>query len=612
MKRRARLAFGEVLGRLRALREDETGAVGAVVAAMGVALIGAAGIALDVGLYYSSNRNLRAATEAAALAAAMKPGDASNIATQYLIKNGYDGSIIKSVEVGYYCANIDPKYPAGSRFVTSMNLSDCPGSSVQNAVRLTTGKASRRYLTSVFGGASPIPDLSATASAARIDEAGIAVTSGLLTVTNSLVDSVNNLLGALIGWKLILSSTQIEALMGGNVDAGKFFDSLATRTSQSSTTTYNQMLQGTYSLQNIAYAAADAAYSTNTATVLRTVGDAGGSYQVPMANMFGLGVWKNMPVGSASVDPGPTLRAGLNAYQLVAYAAQAGPGVINASDLVNFLTNNTAAPGSTVKVTSVVSGALDRPRFSFGPTGETRVGTSMLRLQVDIDLVNLGISGVIDAKATVPLVVDVAAAEAELTAIDCAGQTEQSTQTTATIHAKSGLVNIYLGKPKSNVMTKSMPTVSDNDFDRADIFSLTVLGLGLSSVKGKVVVPSVLAANDANVMFGPGGSGTIGTASAAGQAVVVGNKFQVGNVITTLTGKLLASNNLEVCTLILCVAPSSGGASDKLSLILGKVGTILSSTTDPLLDNVLAALGVQLGHATVWVNGARCGVPVLV
>jgi uncharacterized membrane protein len=39
---------------------------------------------------------------------------------------------------------------------------------------------------------------------------------------------------------------------------------------------------------------------------------------------------------------------------------------------------------------------------------------------------------------------------------------------------------------------------------------------------------------------------------------------------------------------------------------------LLGNVADPLLDNVLAALGIELGHATVWTTGVRCGVPVLI
>jgi len=63
---------------------NERAAVAPFVAALGATLVGAAGSALDAGLYYTSNRDLRAATEAAALAAAMYPDQARNRAQESL------------------------------------------------------------------------------------------------------------------------------------------------------------------------------------------------------------------------------------------------------------------------------------------------------------------------------------------------------------------------------------------------------------------------------------------------------------------------------------------------------------------------------------------------
>ena len=65
------------LSRLLRLRHDRRGAVAPMIAALGASLVGAAGLALDVAVYYAANRDLRAATEAAALAAAMNPSQAS-------------------------------------------------------------------------------------------------------------------------------------------------------------------------------------------------------------------------------------------------------------------------------------------------------------------------------------------------------------------------------------------------------------------------------------------------------------------------------------------------------------------------------------------------------
>lgn len=598
--------------RLRRLRDDEGGVVAPAVAVLAISLLGAAGLALDVGLYYLGNADLRSATEAAALSAAVDPAQARQRATDYLVRNGYPASVLKTWQVGYYCANIDPRYPAGSRFVTASNLADCPGSSAQNAVRLTTGKPSRHFLTGVIGMSGAIPDLTATASAARIDEAGITITSGLLTVTNTLLNSVNDLLGTLLGIKLRLSTADVEALMGGNVDAGKFFDALASRTGR--TGTYSQLMQGTYGMQDITLAAADAAYNPATAAALRTIGGvAGNAYKVPFTQngvpLFGLGVWKNMPVGGSSVRP--ALRAGLNAYQLVTYTAQAGPGVIDASKLVSL-----AAPNSTVQVKAVASGLPDRPRFAFGPAGEIRVGTSMLRLQLDVELVNLGIPGILDARAHVPLVLDVAAAEAEIAGggIECAGQAEQKGQTLVRINTKSGLVNGYVGELVSpGKVSKQMPTLQDSDFKNADFFKLSLVGIPLATLQGKVIVKPVVGASNSVAIFGRGGPAVIGAPEAAGTGVVVGNRGMVGSTVSALSNSLLASNSLRACAVgsLLCVNPDTAALAN-LKTVLDRTGSLLGNVADPLLDNVLAALGIELGHATVWTTGVRCGVPVLI
>lgn len=591
--------------RLRELRRDESGAIAPAVAVLGVPLLLSAGLALDVALYYSGNRELRIATEAAALAAAMEPARAQARAQDYLNRNGYsDPTILKRVEVGYYCANINRD--SGSRFVAagSPDTVNCPGSSTVNAVRLTTGEPSRRFLTGALGDASPIPDLAATASAARVDEAGISVTSGLLTVTNTLVNAVNDLLGALIGIKLRLTTADIEALMGGNVDAGLFFDALARRSGQ--TGTYGQLVEGTYGLQDLVLSAAEAAGDARTGNALRTFGSqVGNGYRVPLSGLFGLGVWKNMPVGEADVKP--SLRAGLNAYQLVTYAVQAGPGVIDASDLVSIV-----APSSTVRISAVASGHMDRPRFSFGPAGETTVGTSMLRLQVLLGIGRISLLGSAVSVDSVPVLIDVAAARADVAGIDCAGSTEQAQDTRVRVAASTGLVNAYIGTAPANAMTKPIPMLGANDISQARIVNL----LGIVTVDARAVAQPVLG-NSGTLTFGPGGQGTVGTPQRPGIPASIGNGSQVGATVNGLVTSLTAKDGLSVgllglCLPVLCAAQESSVRDVLLPGLVGGLTGLVGSTADPLLDNILAALGVQLGHATVWTNGVRCGVPVLI
>lgn len=585
---------------LRALLPDREGAVAPMIAALGVSLIAAAGLALDVGLYQFENRDLRAATEAAALAAAMAPAQANARARDYLSRNGVDPAVLQAVTIGRYCA--DSALASGDRFDPTMTR--CPGNGTANAVRIVTRKASRRFMTRVLGNAVSIPDLAATATATRIDEAGLEVSSGIVTVTNALVNSVNGLLGALVGVHLNLSTAEIEALMGGNVDAGLFFDSLAQRVGQNGT--YGALVQGTYRLSDIAQAAADAAGKPATAAALRTFAtQVGPGYQVPLKDLFGLGVWKNMPVGEA--DAAPALRAGLNAYQLISYAVQSGPAAVDLSNAVSLL-----VPVSTVKLSAVSTTPTSRPRFAFGPAGETSVATSALRLRVLIDL-PVGVAGVASVNVHLPILIDVASAQADVTGINCPNTGEQARDSLVAVQASSGLVRAYIGDTAFEPIAKPMPAISAAQIQTAAIAQVQLLGFGAVAVKGRAIAEPLTGVSNAALTFGPG----VGTPSAPIAAQTVGNQVMIGQTLSTLTTSLLQSNGLTIellgaCLPIVCAAQTSVVRNTVLPALVAPVTSLLGTVVDPLLNNVLTTLGIQLGHATVWVNGARCGVPVLV
>ncbi len=607
---------------LHELAADRDAAIGPMIAVLGVSLILAVGLALDVTLYLAGNRDLRSATEAAALAAAQNPADATNRARTYLTQQGYAASVVKSVQTGRYCA--DGHLAAAQRFDPGM--SRCPGNGRANAVRVTASMPSRRFLTGVLGNANPIPDLAATATAARIDEAGIGITTDILTevlsglrpVSDPLVKTVNDLLGALLGIPLSLGKTDVQALMQGNVDAGLFFDRLAKKEGFSGT--YAELMARSHGMQDIANAAADAAGNPATAASLRVfAGLVNNGYQVPFTGLFGLGVWKDMPVGEA--DAKPALRAGMNAYQLLTFAAQAGPGVIDASDLVSI-----AVPNSTVKLAAMARGPIDRPRFSFGPAGETVVGTSALRLQLNLGLGNIGqlsLLGIplplsVDA---LPLLIDIGGANAtiptangSLSGIDCSQTANQAQNTRVAANVNTGLVRAYIGAAPADALTRSMPT-SASEITPVRLINV----LNLITIDARAIAQPVMG-NQGTVIFGPGGNGTIGSPTSAGKAATVGNGSQVGPLLTSLTGSLSGPGGLTIGLGPLCsplginlcsgvLAPVTGPI---LSGIGGTLGGLVGTVADPLLDNVLAALGVQLGSATVWATGARCGVPVLV
>lgn len=569
---------------------DSRGVVAPMVAVMSFMLIAVAGVALDTAVYYVGNRDLRSATEAAALSAALFPNEARARAENILSRNGFDRSVLKSVEIGRYCPDI--RLPSKQRFDPTFGI--CPGNGRANAVRLQTERPSRKYLTAILGPINPIPSQSATATAARIDEAGISATSNILTVTNNLVTSVNDLLGAILGVKLRLNANDVEALMSSTVDAGLFFDDLAKRVGE--TGTYSELTSRSVPLRDLLLAAAKASDSRNAAVLNNIAAQVGSSYQVPLSKLFGLGVWKNMPVGEANEKP--ALRAGLNAYQLLTFSIQAGNGAIDLSDAVSL-----AVPGSTVRLATVATGPADRPRFSFGPAGETSVSTSAIRLQLLI-----GIPGLLN----VPLLIDVGAAQAEIKDISCNETANQSADTRVTVRATTGLASAYIGNAPPDAMQSPLRPLAPSDIERAELLNL-LIKVDVRAVAGPIFGKS------GDLVFGPGGQGTIGVPPMAGTPASLGNGSQIGPLLTTLTQSLAGPDGLRVelpllglCLIGVCSDSSSGIQLDILSALITPISGLVGTTVDPLLDTVLAALGIQVGNATVWVTGVRCGVPVLI
>lgn len=580
------------------LLRDQTGAAAPFIAVLAPLLVASAGFALDAAAHYAANRKLRTATEAAALVAAQNPADATARAQRYLQDNGYPASAIQSVTVGRYCADI----ARSSELRFTVNPGACPGNGQSNAVRVITQSTSRQYLTRVLP-VNPLPPLSATATAARIDEAGIGVTTGILNVTNTLVTSVNDLLGALTGRQLALSASEIGALMNGNVDAGLFFDALAARTGESGT--YSQLLQRTVPLSDLLSAAASAADPPSALALTRLAGTVGSGYNVPLAGLFDLGVWENLRVGEA--DEPQALRAGINPYQLFSYAVQAGPGALDLSNAINIV-----RPGSTLRLVGVATSNGSRPRFAFGPQGETLAGTSVLRLRLDVGIGQISVLGNAVSIDSVPLLIDVAAGQAEVANIECAATSEQSRDTRVTVRANSGLVNAYIGRAPANAMLRSVPPITAADIQPARIVNL----LSLVTVDARAVAQPVFGTT-ANAVFGPGGQGTIGRPPHSGQPVTIGNTAQTGPLLTSLTTSLAAPGGLQVQILGLCLPLVCTSAQQSVrTQLVGGLGNALSAlagnAADPLLDSLLAALGVQLGQVTVHVTGARCGVPVLI
>ena len=591
---------------LQRLRQDCRGAIAPLVAVLGAALIGAAGVALDTGLYYVDSRDLQAATEAAALSAAVDPANATNRAQAFLTRNGYPASVLQSVQVGRYCADVGTNWTA--RFHAAGATQTCTGNGINNAVRLTTGGQSQRYLTGVLGSANPIPALAATATAARIDEAGLGMTTG--TIALSPISLVNTLLSALAGVNISLTQQQLQTLLASNIDAGLMFDALAARVGE--TGTYSQLLQRTVSLTDLMAACQTALGQTGgsaaTAAIQTLAGQMGRNLQVPLAGLFDLGVWKNMPVGDAADKP--ALRAGLNSYQLIAYALQTQ----NRQAAKNGLPI-TIANVAGVDLAGTAAGPVERARFAFGPAGEVTASTAVMRILLKVKLANL--NGLLDGlglsilqqtllapvfsvlgstTADIPLLIQIDGGQAAITSINC-GQ-EAATDARVDVAGSTGLLNAYLGQMPGDVLTQPLRPIGPTDIQPVNLLNL----LGLVTVSVRANIGPVLGqSRTASFLQTAGGDGVIGHVPGTGTAARIGNGSQLGPLMTGLVSNL----QVNACVLGVCTGSLVSGVVSNVGKLLG--ATVGALGVDPLLDNLLNLLGVQAGYADTWVTGVRCG-----
>lgn len=617
---------------LLAIGRDERGATAAIVAVLGAVLIGTAGVALDTGLYFSQQSNLQAATEAAALSAAADHnlGDATSAsledrARQYLGYNGYTaaqiGTMTIKAEAGFYCPDND----GTTRSFQSAN-NNCSGgqNDTKTALKLDITAPSTSYLTRALGGGALLPRLASTATAARVDEAGLGMTTGVLGIKGGLV---KDLLSLLAGRTVALSLAQRNALLASNVDAGLMFDALAAQVNE--TGTYGDLMDHPVTLADLASAIRTTQVPGSDPLLLSALdylaGNFGKTISIKLRELFKLGVWELTPIdpegGGTSRKTG--LRAGLNSYQLLTYALESEGRDVSLAGLTV-----PAAPLATVRLGGMVTSAMSRPRFAFGPHGETTVGTAAVRILLEVKLLDLKnlLGGLVsllnqllgsflgnllgrlllgdpDASAVyLPLLLQVSEGTATIDGISCGP--DAKTQTDVRVNAHSGLLGVFIGEMPSDVLSSTrMPITS------ADIKPAELLNLGILAIRLRATVQDVAGAEETVTFTQTGSTNRIGHPSIPPDGIVAGIPAKVGNRVRL--GSTLKTIAIEP-EVRLFGGPSEPVQGPIVTYVAQALAVPIGALVDPLVNGLLDLLGLQLGNASVSVTGARCGVPVLV
>lgn len=558
---------------------DERGVASIIGVMLMILGLGLAVTVIDVGHLYLAKRRLQAAVDAAALAGDGDPTNASALVAKILTRNGYDATA--TVETGQYTA--DPSVPETGRFV--------PGAAgVGNAVRVTKTISSPEFFAGVLG-MDTSADIQATATAARFPAVSFSVGTGLASLDAGML---NQLLGALLGTKLSLSLVNYQALVGANVDALTFLNALATQVNLTAGSTYGDLANANVSVGQL-IAALQAAVN------IQSGGNAGSdvnatlsalnllSVQVPSGvgalvnQLVNVVLWQKRQIGSViQQQPG---QLNLNVFDLIDAMVR----VYGAGHLIDL--------GAAVNLPIVGTGvsaklAVGAPMTSIGlsPVGTT-IGTSQVRLALNVTAANISIPGIATVAIVVPVYLQIASGQATATAIPC---------------TQGGTMAVL--SPQAQAVTAQIGNVSDADLanfgaipriNPATIVNLSLLGIPVGITASAGVTVAAGPQTDLNFTQADIDAGTVKTVAGS----------DAGHVLGSLVNNLTLNINLPLGILSNLVNVLLGGVV--LPLVQSVVAMLLSAL-DPVVDLLLRILGLRLGSIDVVAHGVSCGVPTLV
>lgn len=541
---------------LSRLRQDRRGAAAVLLAASLMALAGAAAIAIDLGSLFLAKRQLQGIADAAALAAAQGDlSDGGNASARALIdRSGVAGVVIADISPGHYAR--DAAIVPAARFTA--------GASTPTATRLTLQRTVPLYFGRLLLGKSGLT-ISSRATAARIDMAAFTIGTKLVGLSGGVA---NQLLSSLAGTSLNLSVIETGQLASANVDILRFADALRVRLNMQGSS-YADLFGAQIPLAQVIRAMADAAPDAYTATILNGIAAVVPNGNVLLSHLIDLGPLADGSAGSGNglvqVDAFSFLRSILTDAKGGSYDA----------------TLNVAVPGLT-GVTLILAGgnAVSSPWLTVTNSRDVVIRTAAARVYLDARASVL-LPGI--ASLRIPLYIELAAAEARLSAISCTGDPVTDGVTLA--------------------VTPSAGSISLADVDSAAIPNMAVVPARQPAVLANVLGTRVNA------------YATIALGGMVAQEVHFTKddiaQHRTRTVTTTnLTGGIAASlaQTVQISVTVLGITVNAGP-------LVNAVGAQLLALTpllDGLLNQVLGILGVKVGAADVRVDQMRCGTPTLV
>ena len=534
----------------RGLIQEARGGISLIMAGSLFMLAGAATVAVDLGSVYLAKRQLQGIADAAALAAV---GGGRSAAEELVGQSGVSGVALVGVDGGNYRA--DRAVPVADRFVAGEG----------GAMRVELQRRTPLFFARLLVGRDGI-DLRARAIATRQDAAAFSIGTGLAAVSGGLP---NMLLSSLAGTELNLTVMDCQGLASLNLDLLGVADALRVRTGRDDEA-YGELFDREIPLSDVIGAMADSAGGNQSAAVLLGMAGRIAGRSIRLSDVIDLGPMR----GAASATGQPHLL--LDAFSMLRMILSPPSGTSVPMDL------RVTVPGltSTRLMLVIGEGQVRSPLLSVTADKSVVLRTAQTRLYLESSVAT-ALSGI--ASVRIPLYVELAAAEARLSAIDC---TSGSMTQGVTLAVKPSIGTAALADVDTQALTNFNLPANPRPALLAQLLGTKVTGYANVALGG--VQPQ-------NVHFSP-----------AEISAQTAKRVSSNDLTRGLAASLVSRTQVQVSVL---------GINVNLSPLAPAIGTLLA-TTAPLLDGILASvtatLGVQLGYADVRVHEMRCGMAAIV
>ena len=533
---------------------DRRGGIGVASAAALTMLIGAAALAVDIGSFQLDRRKLQGIADAAALAAAGKPGEERAAAERVIAANCNCNIVIASLEAGTY--RPDAAIPAEQRFSA--------GGATPNAVRIVLTRDRPMFFGSFLTGRqSTLIGVSATG--ARRGYAAFSLGSRVAAVHGGVP---NALLSALTGSQVNLSVMDYNALASADIDLLAFSDALRTEL-DADVLTFGQTLNTQATLPQVLSALSKSTTDGQVASALGTIADGALPRSLLPSRAIDLGPRSS----SIRVDPANPVK--VNALGLLRSMLL----LANANRQVDLSLASSLPGGSGIDVALLVGEPpAQSPLIAVTDTQQVIVRTAQVRLKMETKIATPL------ATVEIPVFAELGSASARITDIDC----------------RPGSSNAVRLGVTTSPATLAIGKVSAADFQNMqrplDPTPAKLVKLPLVSVEGEAeLVMSDLNPKPAGFSRDDIDRGTVKTVESTG--LVAGAAKSLADRIdlkVDILGLGLGLNAKAVTTLV------------------GDTVGLAAPVLDGVLESVTGMLGVHLGEADVRVNALRCSKAKLV